>query len=227
MAADAAQQTPARNNPPRRARRRLGAARWAVGDGHARAKGGLVSAKACATPRPGHSSGPSVQPPCTALCVMPPGVADAAGAHGEEASDASSAEGEDAWACGAAGVDAYDEQEEEPVDEEEDEEDEDIRPRALPADGEPDFDSVRRMPPRYRRASASHAQRWACTRATTPACALCALTCALPPCRARPWTDWSTCGACAGRRLAARQSCAPTSTRAGSTGARRLRRGAA
>ena len=80
---------------------------------------------------------------------------------------------EDAGATALGGE--YDEEYEE---EEEEEEEEDIRPRALPVDGEPDFESVRvrlRLCVRVRLRPVMHAQRRCCR------CCAAANTCAVQP----------------------------------------------
>ena len=145
---------------------------------------------------------------------------------------------------------AADEEEEEWVGEDEawdeEEEDELLGPRALPVDGEPDFESVRARSARsskerlvwpHCRAARAFAQRAdVCARSAragrrharlVAACVrnprrfgLNASGCA--PRRARRLMGWSICAACAGRRRSAPASLAPRSTRACLTGAREL-----
>jgi hypothetical protein len=131
-------------------------------------------------------------------------------------------------------------------DEEEDDEDELLGPRALPVDGEPDFESVRarsalgsneRADRAHRRVASILAQR-----ADVPARsarprrrrARLATFCLRQPCRfgftaygratrrVRRLMGSSICAACAGRRRSAPASLVPRSTRARLTGAREL-----
>ena len=149
---------------------------------------------------------------------------------------------------------AADEEEEEWVgddeawaEEDEDEgEDELLGPRALPVDGEPDFESVRargvrrgaaRVGRARRRAASALAQRAdvhaRSARARLGRARLAAVCVRMPrrfgltasgcaPRRARRLMGWSICAVCAGKRRSAPASLAPRSTRACLTGARGL-----
>ena len=116
-----------------------------------------------------------------------------AAAEDEEWAGEDEAWGEDEDAYGVDGADA--------------EEEELLGPRALPADGEPDFESVRPRAKaqgvhrsRSRRASFKLSERALRAR---PRSFKLSLTVGGAPRRGRLLTDWSTCAACAGRRRSA------------------------
>ena len=109
------------------------------------------------------------------------------------------------------------EEEEWPEEEEEDDEDELLGPRALPVDGEPDFESVR-----ARSALRSEARARLDASCVRKPCRFGLTAHGRTPRRVRQLTGWSICAVCAGRRRSAPASLAPRSTRARLTGARKL-----